>query len=322
MLLSFFLLIVGLVVLVAGAEGLVRGASSLSRKAGISALVIGLTVVALGTSAPELAVNVIASMNGTSDVAVGNIIGSNIANLLLILGIAATMMTLQVKFSTTWREIPFALLATLLVVIFSSDILLDGTITNTLARTDGLALLMIFMIFGFYTFTLARSSRNTSYDDDKEIKTYSYFFSIVLVVAGLSGLVLGGQLLVDSAVNIALGLGMSEILVGLTIVAIGTSMPELATSIVAVRKGQVDMAVGNIIGSNIFNILWVLGLSSTIMPISISAAAQFDLFLTLLITLAVFAMLFIGQRHHIQRWQGVVLLICYVGYLVFSVIRG
>lgn len=322
MIVSIFLLIIGFVTLVAGAEALVRGASSLSRKAGISALVIGLTVVAVGTSAPELAVNIIASVNNNGDVAIGNVVGSNIANLLLILGIGATIAPLQVKFSTTWREIPFALLAATVLLIFSSDIFLDGAFSNVLSRADGLVMLVFFLIFAFYTYTLAHSSRNTAYDDDKSIKQYSFFTSIILIIAGLSGLVLGGQLIVDNAVEIARALGMSEMFIGVTVVAVGTSLPELATTIIAIRKGQADMAIGNIIGSNIFNILWVLGVSSVIMPITMSAAAQFDTFITVLATLGLFALLFVGQRHMVQRWQGMVLLACYVGYIIFSTIRG
>lgn len=320
MLLIFLLLLVGLSVLIFGAEILVRGSASLSKKAKIPSLVIGLTVVAFGTSAPELIVNILATLNGSTDIAIGNIVGSNIANILLILGVSALIVNLKVQSSTVWKEIPFAVLAVLMLLIMSNDQFLDQTQFNSLTRTDGLALIGFFIIFFYYIFALAKKGNNN--EEESEIKVYSYFISIVLTLAGLVCLFFGGQMLVNQSILIAQKAGLSEIFIGLTIVAIGTSLPELVTSLVAAQKKQTDLAVGNIIGSNIFNIFWILGITSLIKPLPVSLNANIDIMICLSITLILFFTMFIGKKHHLEKWQGVLFLIAYLVYMVYLILRG
>lgn len=313
------LLVVGLVVLILGAEYLVRGASSLARRLGVSALVIGLTIVAFGTSTPELTVNLYAAMTGATDIAIGNIVGSNIANILLILGVSAAIAPLVVAHSTTWKEIPFALLAMGLVWIFGNDLLLNGVGVNALTATEGFALLGIFAIFMYYIIGLARSEPA---GDVEEARQYSLSYSVLCIVGGLAALVLGGRLLVDQAVTIAELVGLSEAVIGLTVVAVGTSLPELATSVIAAIRGQNDIAVGNVVGSNIFNVLWILGLSSTIAPLPMSQALSLDTLVGVGATMLLFLILFVGKRHTIERWQGVSFVLLYVVYVTFLVVQS
>jgi len=323
MILAIILLIVGLVILIFGADTLVKGASSISRKAGIPPIVIGLTIVAFGTSAPELIVNILSALKGSTDIAIGNIIGSNIANILLIGGIAALIVDLKVQKSTTWKEIPFALLAVVMVLIMGADKFLDGGNKNLLTRTDGLALIGFFIIFLYYTAQIAIGGKDsTEKKEDDGIKTYSYLISILMTIGGLVGLFLGGNLLVENAIKIAKEAGLSEMFIGLTIVAIGTSLPELATSIIAARKGQDDIAMGNIVGSNIFNVFWILGLTSTIKSIPISSTAIVDIVICSLVTSTLFLFMFIGKKHKLQKWQGGFFVLSYIVYTVYLINRG
>lgn len=319
MFLSIFLVLVGLGILIVGGESLVRGASSIAKRLKVAPIVIGLTIVAFGTSAPELAVNLFSAFKGSVDIAVGNVIGSNIANILLILGISALIRTIRVQKNTTWKEVPLALLAVLLVFVMANDRLFDGATANILTRTDGLALMGIFAIFLYYTFGIAKVSGDA---DKDEVKLYSTPISTLLIFGGLTGLVFGGKLLVDNAIVLAQLAGMSEALIGLTIVAVGTSLPELVTSIIAVRHGHDDLAVGNIVGSNIFNILWILGLTSTILPLPISDAVQADILVNVGVTMLLFLFMFIGTKHRLNRWQGVMFVLMYVGYVGYLVMRG
>lgn len=318
---TIFLLLVGLAVLILGADFLVKGAASLAKKMGISPLVIGLTVVAFGTSMPELTVNIFAAIKGTTDIAIGNIIGSNIANILLILGLAAAIMPLRVKESTTWKEIPFALLAVVLVFIFGNDALLDGVGYNALTRTDGFALLSIFAIFMYYIFGLAKND-GESIETRGDVKAYSYGKSVGSVIIGLVGLVFGGKLLVEQSIDLARIAGMSEALIGLTIVAVGTSLPELATSVIAAIRGHDDIAVGNVVGSNIFNVFWILGISGVIKELPFNAAMNVDVMVAVFVTLLLFFALFVGTKRRIDRWQGIVFVILYAVYLGYLIYRG
>lgn len=317
MFLAIFLIIVGLAILILGAESLVRGSSSLARQWGISPLVIGLTIVAFGTSAPELIVNLFSAYRGAADIAVGNIIGSNIANILLILGIAALIRSLSIKKSTAWREIPFALLAVVLVFTMGNDFLFDGSSFNAITRTDGFSLIAMFVIFMFYVFGLAKIDGKA-----EEVKTYSYGISSLLTILGLLALFIGGKLLVDNAVILARLAGLSEALIGLTIVAVGTSLPELATSIVAVIHGNDDIAVGNIVGSNIFNVFWILGLTGTILQLPFNPNTNIDVLVSVAATLILFLAIFVGKKHKIDRWQGGVFVGLYVLYIGYLIIRG
>lgn len=321
MILPFFLLILGMAILIAGAEGLVRGASSIASRWGISPIVIGLTIVSFGTSAPELLVNLLSAINGSTDLAIGNIVGSNIANIWLILGVTAIMYPLAVKENTTFKEVPFALFATILVLLLGNDAFLDGGAANQLSRLDGLIFLTFFCVFLYYTYGI---SKVTGEKDD--IQLYSWSQSLLMLIAGMVALAFGGDIIVDNAMLIATNLGIPERIIGLTIVAIGTSLPELATSVIAALRKHTDIAIGNAVGSNIFNILWILGLTSTIRPIPFNAGINIDVMvaiaavlLLLLFIMAPVKRLF-GTRHVLNRWQGFVFLFAYIAYLIFVAI--
>ena len=297
---------------------MVRGSASLAKKLGISALVIGLTVVAFGTSAPELFVNIYSAYHGSADIAIGNIIGSNIANILLILGVAALVKPLKVSSGTAHKEIPFALLAIILVFIMGNDSWIDGMAFNAITRTDGLALLAMFAIFIFYTFGIAKAAGAGS----EKVREYSILVSIALTIGGLLSLVGGGKLVVDSAVVLAKLAGMSEALIGLTIVAVGTSLPELVTSVVATYHGHNDIAIGNVVGSNIFNVFWILGATSLILPLPFNPLVNVDVLVGVAASMALFLALFIGRRHMIDRWQGAIFVLAYVSYIAYLISRG
>ena len=325
MLLNILFIIAGLVILVAGAEGLVRGAASIAASLKIPALVIGLTVVSFGTSAPELTVNLLAAFSGSTDLAVGNVIGSNIGNILLILGICALIVPLEVKSSTVWKEIPLALLGVALVLIMGNDQFFDGVGYNALTRTDGIALLALMIIFMYYVFGLAKADRagiQATGNGEGEIKMFSLPVASGLTIVGLIALVLGGRLLVSGATDIAKAAGLSESLIGLTIVAIGTSLPELATSIVAALKKQADIAIGNVVGSNIFNVFFVLGTTSTITALPITSALTIDIGVSVAASLLLFLCMFIGRQHRLVRWQGALFLVLYALYLIYLIDRG
>lgn len=323
MLVNIVLILIGLGLLVAGADWLVRGSSSLAKKLKVSNLVIGLTVVAFGTSTPELTVSLTASLQGSSAIALSNAVGSNIANILLILGVCALFRTLTVKSATVWKEIPLAFAGMLLLFVFANDHFFDAIPSNALTRTDGFALLTLFAIFMYYIFGLARTDKEVMKEaSSADIKTYALPQSFLLVLIGLSLLVIGGKLLVDNAVDIALAAGLSEALIGLTIVAIGTSLPELATSLVATLKGQNDIAVGNVIGSNIFNTFWIMGISSSVRAIPISNDAILDLLIGVIATLFLFFFMFVGKKHGLTRMEGSVMLSLYVAYTAFLIYRG
>lgn len=315
---AILLTIIGLAILIAGAEGLVRGSASMAKKLRIPTIVIGLTVVAFGTSTPELIVNILAALKGSADIGIGNIIGSNIANILLILGVASLIYPLSVKNNTVWKEIPFALLAMILVYSMGNDNLIDGTGFNTLTRTDGFSLMAMFGIFMFYIVSIAKSGR----DEVEEIRVYSWTASLFFVVGGLLGLFGGGKILVDNAIVLARLAGLSEAFIGLTIVAVGTSLPELATSVVATYRRHYDIAVGNIIGSNIFNVFWILGLTSTILQLPFNPNTNVDVLIGLLATALVFIFMFIGTRKKMDRWQGGLFVAMYIAYIVYLIYRG
>lgn len=320
MMFTYVLFFIGFALLIKGASLLVDGASSLAKRIGVSSLVIGLTIVAFGTSAPELIVNILASINGNTDIAIGNILGSNIVNILLILGISAVIYPLSVKQGTVWKEIPFAFLAVVVIVFMANDTWIDKVSVSALTRIDGFVLISFFVIFLYYIFGI--SKEKSSDVADPETPVYSLLKSSFMIIGGLVGLVLGGKWIVDGAVVFATSLGVSEALIGLTIVAVGTSLPELATSAVAAFKKDVDIAVGNIVGSNIFNIFWILGISAVIRPLPFSPLLASDLLVTMLATLFLFLFLFVGKRHVIEKWQGVCFILLYVVYVVYAVVRG
>ncbi|HMU44738.1 MAG TPA: calcium/sodium antiporter [Chitinophagaceae bacterium] len=313
--LSFFLLILGFVLLIVGAGKLIESSSSLARRMNIPDIVIGLTVVALGTSAPELVVNVMASSRDQSAMVLGNVLGSNIFNILMILGITSIVKPLTVKRNTTWLEIPLSLMAALIVLVIGSDIFLDASDQNIISRTDGIILLGLFLIFLVYNLELAQKGNEGNIVI--EGKEQSVLIAIIWLIAGLAGLVIGGQLIVDNAVSLARSFGISERVIAITIISTGTSLPELAASFVAVKKGKVDMAIGNVVGSGIFNIFLILGTSSVIRPIKVSAEALPDIFLNIVANLLLFTFLFFNTKRNLRRAEGIVFIILYIFYIIY-----
>lgn len=313
----FLFVLLGLGILIKGADFLVDGSSSLAKRFRVSDIMIGLTVVAFGTSTPELTVNLFSAFSGTTDLAIGTILGSNIANIFLILGIAAVITPLAVKKNTVWKEIPLSLLAALLVWVMANDLLIDGIAPMQLSRSDGLVFIAFFVLFLYYVFGIARVEGSGT-----EVHARSFPRSVGMVVTGFALLVFGGWLCVEYAVKLARLMEISEVFIGLTIVAIGTSLPELATSSVAAWKGNVDIAVGNVVGSNIFNIFWILGLTAVMKPLPFTAAMNVDILVTILASLFLFLALFVGKRHVVERWQGVGFIGMYIGYIVYIVSRG
>lgn len=316
---KYVLLAVGLIFLVKGADLFVTGASSVARRFHIPSLVIGLTIVAFGTSAPEVAVSVTSALNGQSDITMGNIIGSNMFNLLVVVGMAAWILPFKVKETIIAKEFPFMLLSCIAVLILAFDLLLGNGTVNVINRTDGLVLLMLFAIFLYYLLSVALKAQKENQKEEVMI-SIGLTKSIVYLVVGIVAIVLGGNLAVDAATEIALAWGMSETMVGLTIIAAGTSLPELMTSVVAAKKGESDIALGNVIGSNIFNVFFIMGISAVITPVSVSAAVAFDAVLLTVITLIAF--IFALTDRKFSKGEGIVLFLLYVAYMIFVIWRN
>jgi cation:H+ antiporter len=317
MILPLILLVVGLVLVVKGADFLVDGASSLAKRFRIPEMVIGLTIVAFGTSAPELVVNVFSSIAGKSELVLGNVIGSNVCNTLLILGIAGLIYPLDVQRNSVRKEIPFSFIVVLVFLLLANDHLLFKSAENRISRIDGVILLVLFGVFLYYTFGLSKIKSNES----DEIKLFSLPKTWIFIGFGFIGLFLGGKLVVDNAVVIARKLQVSEKLIGLTIVSIGTSLPELATSAVAAFKKRCDLAVGNVVGSNIFNILLILGISAEISPIRYNLSFNFDILVFGLGILLLFIAMFTLKARKLDRWEASILLVTYISYLVLVIAR-
>jgi cation:H+ antiporter len=311
MVLQIGLLVIGFVVLIKGADWLVNGASSLAKKHNVSDLAIGLTVVAFGTSAPELVVNVFASIQGHEAIVFGNIIGSNNFNLFVILGIAGLITPMVVQSSTVRREIPLSFIAVIFLFFLANDFFLSDT--QSMSRIDGLILLAMFGLFLFYVYSQLKSDPAEKADLDL---VHSHGKIWVLIIIGLAGLIIGGRLVVTSAIAMATAWGVSEKIIGLTIVAAGTSLPELATSVVAALKKNNDIAVGNIIGSNIFNIFLILGVSSLIKPLSFDVAFNTDIYLLGFGTIVLLIFMFTGKKKKLDRWEAALLLAVYIVYTV------
>lgn len=317
--LVYILFAIGFVLLIKGADLLVTGASSIARRFNISSLVIGLTIVAFGTSMPELVVSTVSSLQGNTDIAIGNILGSNIANVLLILGICAAIYPLTVQKNTAWKEIPFSLLAVVCVFFLANDIFIDGNQSSQISRSEGLVLISFFVIFLYYTFGIASSASESTNENQESIAPMKIAVSIAYVVGGLAGLVLGGQWIVDGAVKLASTVGLSQSIIGLTVIAIGTSLPELATSVVATMKKQTDIAIGNVVGSNIFNVFWILGFSSILSPLPFQNRSNIDIIMAIVATILLFSFCFVGKKHMLTRIEGVIFIIIYILYVGFLV---
>jgi len=312
----YILLIIGFILLIKGADGFVSGASSIAKRFNIPSLIIGLTIVAFGTSAPEAAVSINAALSGQNDMAVANVVGSNIFNLSFVIGATALVHPIKVQKSTIIKEFPFVILASIVLAILSHDTRFQGYSENALTKADGLMLLSLFIIFMYYLIEMAFSGKDSA---EEEIEVMSLGKSILYSVLGVLGIIIGGDLVVDSASNIAISWGMSQNLVGLTIVSVGTSLPELVTSITAARKGESDIAIGNAVGSNIFNILFVLGISSFIHSISVHPIVFADMLVMLLISLISF--IFASTKKTINKAEGGVLIALYILYMIFVIIR-
>ncbi len=311
MALQIGLLVLGFVVLIKGADWLVNGASSLAKKHNVSDLAIGLTVVAFGTSAPELVVNVFASIQSHEAIVFGNIIGSNNFNLFVILGITGLITPIVVQSSTVRREIPLSFIAVIFLFFLANDFFLSDT--QSMSRIDGLILLTMFGLFLFYVYSQLKADPAEKADMDL---VHSHGKIWVLIIIGLAGLVIGGRLVVTSAIAMATAWGVSEKIIGLTIVAAGTSLPELATSVVAALKKNNDIAVGNIIGSNIFNIFLILGISSMIKPLGYDVSFNTDIYLLGLGTIVLLIFMFTGKKKNLDRWEAALLLAVYIVYTV------
>lgn len=314
MLINSLLLVLGLVVLIKGADWMVNGASALAKKYNVSDLVIGLTIVAFGTSAPELVVNVIASSQNLNDIVLGNVLGSNIANLFLILGITGIIYPLVVQSSTTWKEIPLSLLAVVVLFLLANNFFIGEN--PVISRLDGLLLLLMFSLFMFYIYRLSKADTSSQ---EIKVSEMSGFKMGALIVLGLGSLIIGGRLVVNNAIQIATELGLSEKIIGFTIVAVGTSLPELATSVVAALRKNTNIAVGNIIGSNIFNIFMVIAVSSLVLPVSYNTIFNTDMYLLAGGTLFLFIAMFTGGRKKLDRWEAIVLLLIYLGYTAWLI---
>ena len=309
------LIIAGFAALIFGANWLVDGASALAKKYNVSDLIIGLTIVSFGTSAPELVVNSLASYNGYSDIILGNILGSNNFNLFVTLGIAGLIYPMRVQSSTIWKEIPISFFAALLFLMMANNFFF--TDNSAVLRIDGIVLLLCFAGFLFYVFKQLKAGK-----EPVEVIIYHHKSNLKIgsfIVLGLAGLIIGGKLVVDNGVELATQLGVSEKIIGLTIIAIGTSLPELLTSVVAAMKKNSGIAMGNIIGSNIFNILLILSVSSMIAPIEFNSDFNIDLLILLGGTLFLFLAMFLGNKNKLDRWQAAFLLIFYLAYTSFLV---
>ena len=317
---SFLILIIGFALLIKGADVFVEGASSIAKKFNVPSMIIGLTIVAMGTSAPEAAVSITSSLAGQNDMSVANVVGSNFFNILVVLGVSSIIAKLPVQKETIKKDTPFLILVSGLLLIFGINL--------KLGRIEGIALLALFTYFLVNTIKSAKMATDSTSSETGEtaiaIETESSSQislpkTILISLVGIVGIVVGGDMVVNSATSIATSFGMSANLVGLTIVAVGTSLPEFVTSIVAIKKGETEIAIGNVIGSNLFNILLVLGLAATINPIAMSMSAFIDIVFMVLITLLLY--MFMKKDNSLVKKQGIILVVLYIAYMAYTIMR-
>lgn len=316
---TYILLLIGFALLIKGADFFVDGASNMARLLRVSPILIGLTIVAFGTSSPEATVSIIAALEGSADISLGNVIGSNILNTTLVVGIAAFLYPLKVESATIKKEIPFTLLASVVLLVLISDTALQGFEANLLTRSDGLILLLFLTIFLYYVIEVAMKGRKESATEEVP-KNIKWGKSILFSLLGLVAIIFGGDMVVKNGTSIALSLGMSETLVGLTIIAIGTSLPELVTSIIAALKKESEIALGNIVGSSIFNILFVLGSAAFISPLAVNNKVFIDMIIMIVLTVLLFV--FSRTNYKIGKKEGISLVVVYVVYLVYIILRN
>jgi cation:H+ antiporter len=313
------LFVLGFVLLIKGADFLTDGACSVAEKLKVSDLAIGLTIVSFGTTLPEFVVSIIANGRGNSGIAIGNILGSNISNILLVLGVSAIISPIIVRKKTVWVEIPLSFMAVFILGVLVNDDLLYGATSSVLSKSDGVVLLFFFAIFMVYVSTIPRQNSKNEQHELKQIKTWPV---VLMILGGSVAIFLGGKWVVDGAVHLARILGMRESVIGLTIVAMGTSLPELATCAIASYKKKTDISMGNVLGSNILNIFWVLGCSSIIRPIPFQKSTNSVLGFTMLVSLLLFLMMFIGKSKVLHRRKGALFLLLYCSYMTFAFIKG
>lgn len=325
---SYVLLIIGFILLIKGADYFVEGASTIAERLKVPSILIGLTIVAFGTSAPELAVSIKSGLSASGDIAAGNVLGSNIFNLLLVIGVVSIIKPIKIDKGLILKEFPLLLLSAFVPLILFADVALEGSTTNVLSRGNGIILLTVFCVYMYYVIETGLKSRNANDEVAVEIDAHvdvkeenkGMGKEIIFGIIGLVGVIVGGDLVVESSKTIAMSLGMSEALVGLTIVAVGTSLPELVTSIVAATKGDSDMAVGNVIGSNIFNSLLILGTTSMISPVNIESKMIIDAAFVLVVSIIVYV--FAVSRRKVTKVEGILLAVTYVGYMAYIIGRN
>lgn len=309
-------LIAGLVLILVGANALTDGATSVAARLKVSPIVIGLTVVAFGTSMPEFTVSLTSALKGSSDIAIGNVVGSNIFNTLMIVGVTSLFVPIAVSKGTLRYEIPMALLSSVVLLFCAADVMISGEARNVVSRGDGLVLLCFFLIFMSYTFAVAR---NGDAGEAEEVNVMPMWRSLLYILAGLAGLVFGGNLFVDGASGIARSFGVSESVIGLTLVAGGTSLPELATSVVAAMKKNPEIAIGNVIGSNLFNVFFVLGASAAITPMNVAGITDLDFIVLVLSSLLLLLFAKFYRVRTVTRLEGALMVLCYVGYTAWLI---
>ncbi|MBE6299076.1 MAG: calcium/sodium antiporter [Bacteroidales bacterium] len=317
MILSIIGFIAGITLVLYGADALVKGATALARKFNISELVIGLTIVALGTSLPELVISVGSAIKGSSGIALGNVIGSNLFNTMLILGVTALITPIKFSGKMLSRELPFNLLASIVLILVSGSMLIGGGENEEISRYSGLILLCFLAVFIRYTFSIS----NDSEESNEDIKSVSNWKIVFYIIVGLASLIFGGKLFVGGATEVARLLGLSEAIIGITIVSAGSSLPELAVSVNAARKGNAGIALGNVLGSNILNIFFILGCSATITPISLDDFSFVDYYVLIAASLMVYAVSKFGGKNVINRWEGAILTLGYIAYTVYLIIK-
>ena len=317
MILSVISFVVGIVLVILGADWLTKGASALARRFNMSELLIGLTIVAIGTSLPELVISTGSALKGSSGLALGNVVGSNIFNGMLILGITALLCPIKFDAKMLTREIPFNLLASIVLVLVSGSMLVGGAPGEMITRYGGMLLLCFLAIFVRYTFSITNDA-----DEEEAGETMSIWKVVLFIVAGLAALIFGGNIFVDGATEIARVLGLSEAVIGITIVSAGSSLPELAVSVSAARKGNVGIALGNVLGSNILNIFFILGVSATITPIALDGFSCVDYYVLLASSLLIYAVARFGGKAIITRFEGALLVAGYVAYTTWLVMNA
>lgn len=313
------LFVIGFFVLIKGAHWLVEGGSFLAKSLGVSDFFIGLTVVAFGTSLPEMFIDITAAVRGNTGLVIGDIIGSNVTNILLILGVTSVIFPLQIRRGVVWKEIPFTFIAALLVLLLGNDKLIEGISYPRLSRIDGLVLLSFFAIYLYYLISISKSAPQLEGAGNKRLDTIK---SIIRIITGMFALFLGAKLVVTAAIFIAGKMHISETVIGLTVIALGSSLPELTASVVAALKKRSDLALGNIVGSNIVNIFLVLGICSVIRPLPLRPQDNFAIVIAIVASLLLFASAFVGKRSVIDRWIGVVFISIYLFYVAIVIRLG